>query len=186
MIRRIQNGRHQRRGQFLISQNSLHDRQRHLPAPGGVVNFFAFSRMRHVTAFDQDCRHRGVAQHGEPRTPHAAIRHVQVLHERFFHLICEQQAFVFVSVGRCRAVVAALCPARSMTPRRRALMQYVSGPSTSLLPVCVALKCKLMNKSAPFLFARAGRAGKSTYTSLLRVKITLKPSFFNWSMRSSV
>ena len=57
-------------------------------------------------------------------------------------------------------------------------------PGNGVLAVWAALKCRLTNKSALKLLASAGRIGKSTNVSLLRVRMTLKPARFNCSRNS--
>src|SRR5579859_6212455 len=84
---------------FLPGQNSLYNRRGKLSAIRRTVDLFALDRIGHIAAFNQNRRHRRVAQHRKTRAPHPAVVRVKILHERLLHFIREQQALVFVAVG---------------------------------------------------------------------------------------
>ncbi len=64
--------------------------------------------MRHIAALHENRRHLRIAQHREPRPPHAAIFRAEIFHQRFLHLIRQQQTFIFHAVRNARAMVRAL------------------------------------------------------------------------------
>ena len=97
-----------RRNRSLISQNANHDCLRHLAAIHGIVNFFAFDRVRHIAAFNQNRRHRGVTQNRITRPAHPAVLRAEISHQRFLDLVRQQQTFVFTTICHRRTEICAL------------------------------------------------------------------------------
>ena len=86
-------------------------------------------------------------------------------------------------VRRSRAVIAPLALGVGRTgPDRRDTIRL--RPFDFVFPGRRRVEMQAHKQIRAAWFASAGRSGNSTYVSLVRVRMTLKPAFLSWSRNS--